>query len=75
MRRLMFFAGGLVCGALIGASIVLLMTPASGDAIREDSRERVTGAVSEARTAADKKRQELEAELAQMTSTPATKKR
>ena len=72
MRRLMFFAGGLVCGALIGVTVVLLLTPASGEAIREDTRERVNGAMSEAQMAAAKKRQEMEAELARMTSTPAT---
>lgn len=70
MRRLMFFAGGLLCGALIGATVVLLLTPASGEAVREDTREKVNGAVSEARLAAERRRQELEAELAQMTSTP-----
>ena len=71
MRRLMFFAGGLVCGALIGATVVLLLTPASGDAIRDDTRERVNGAMSEARLAAERKRQEMEAELARMTGAPA----
>lgn len=71
MRRLMFFAGGLVCGALIGVTVVLLLTPASGEALRDDTRERVNGAMSEARMAAERKRQELEAELAQMISSPA----
>jgi gas vesicle protein len=70
MRRLMFFAGGLVCGALIGATIVLLLTPASGDAIRDDTRERVNDAMSEAHVASERRRQEMEAELARMTSTP-----
>ena len=68
MRRLMFFAGGVICGALIGATIVLLLTPESGTAVREDARDRVQDAMSEARLAAQKRRQELEAELAEMTS-------
>jgi gas vesicle protein len=68
MRRLMFFVGGLACGALIGASVALLLTPESGHAMRTDARERVNGAMAEARKASNKRRQELEAELAQMTS-------
>jgi gas vesicle protein len=68
MRRLMFFAGGGVFGALIGAAAALLMTPASGDALRSDTRSRFSGAMSVARLAAEERRQELEAQLAQMTN-------
>ena len=68
MRRLMFFAGGVICGALIGATIVLLLTPESGTAVREDARDRVQDAMSEARLASAKRKQELEAELAEMIS-------
>jgi gas vesicle protein len=68
MRRLMFFVGGLVCGALLGATIALLLTPESGRELRVDTRERVNDALTEARKASEKRRQELEAELAQMTS-------
>ena len=58
MRRLMFFAGGVICGALIGATIVLLLTPESGTAVRADARDRVQDAMSEARLAAEKRKQE-----------------
>ncbi len=68
MRRLVFFAGGLICGALIGATVVLLLTPESGTAVREDARGRVQDAMSEARLASERRKQELEAELAEMIS-------
>ena len=68
MRRMLMFAGGLMCGALIGATVVLLLTPASGETVREDAKDRVDGAMSEARKAADRRRRELEAELEAMTN-------
>ncbi|MEP7288942.1 MAG: YtxH domain-containing protein [Chloroflexota bacterium] len=70
MRRLMFFAGGILCGALIGGAVVLLLTPASGPALRDEARGHVGGAMSEARNAAQKRREQLEAELAELTSLP-----
>ena len=79
MRRMLMFAGGLMCGALIGATVVLLLTPASGETVREDAKDRVDGAMSEARRAADRRRRELEAELEAMTnpqsSSPALSRR
>ncbi len=68
MRRLMFFVGGAVCGAVIGASIALLLTPASGDALREGVKIRVDEAKSAAQLAAETRRRELEAQLAELTS-------
>jgi gas vesicle protein len=68
MRRLMFFAGGVLCGAMIGVTVALLLTPSSGDAIREDAKNRVDDMLSEARRASEQRRRELEAQLAQMTS-------
>jgi gas vesicle protein len=67
MRRLMLFAGGLMVGALVGATVVLLLTPTSGADVREDTQKRVDGALGVARSAAERKRIELEAELAQLT--------
>jgi gas vesicle protein len=68
MRRLMMFAGGLMCGALIGATVVLLLTPNSGESVREDTKDRVDGAMSEAKRAAERRRRELEAELEALTN-------
>ncbi len=72
MRRLMFFAGGVLCGVMIGATVALLLTPASGDAMREDARHRFDDMMVEARRASEQRRQELEAQLAQMTSPAST---
>jgi gas vesicle protein len=68
MRRLMFFAGGVLAGAVIGATVALLLAPSSGDAIREDAKTRLDDVMSEARRASERRRRELEAQLAQMTS-------
>ncbi len=68
MRRLMFFAGGVLCGAMIGAAVVLLLTPSSGDAVRDDAKQRFDDMLSEAKRASEQRRRELEAQLAQMTS-------
>ena len=68
MRRLMFFAGGVLCGAVIGAAVVLLLTPSSGDAMRDDARHRFDDMLSEAKRASEQRRRELEEQLAQMTS-------
>ena len=68
MRRLLFFAGGGICGAVVGAAVALLLTPASGDDMRDGARGRVSDAVAEARMAARRRRQELEAQLADMTN-------
>jgi gas vesicle protein len=78
MKRLLMFAGGLMCGALVGATLVLLLTPTSGETVRDTAQERVDNAMGAARSAAEKRRIELEAELAAMTGAapakPALKK-
>ena len=74
MRRLMFFTGGLLSGALVGAAVALFLTPESGDELRDDARGRVSDAVAEARSAARRRRQELEAQLADLTSPPGDSK-
>lgn len=70
MRRLMFFTGGVLCGVMIGAAVALLLAPASGDSMREDARRRFDGMMVEAQLAADKRRRELETQLAEMTTPP-----
>ena len=69
MRRLMFFAGGVLCGVVVGATVALLLTPESGDAMRAEARNRFDDAKREANLAAEKRRLELEAQLAQLTGT------
>lgn len=71
MRRLMFFIGGALLGMMVGSSVTLLLTPASGKSMRKDAKSRLHGIVDDARQAADDKRRELEAELAELIGTPA----
>ena len=65
MNKLLGFLTGSLCGALVGATVVLLTTPASGDQLRADAQMRVEMALAEARQAmADTQRQkELEFEM------------
>lgn len=70
MRRLMFFTGGVLCGVVIGAAVALLLAPASGDSMRDDARRRFDEMMVEAQLAADKRRRELETQLAEMTTPP-----
>ncbi len=68
MRRLMFFAGGVMCGLVVGATLALLLAPASGDAMRSDAQARFDNMMTEARLASEQRRRELEAQLTEMTS-------
>ncbi|HVO42297.1 MAG TPA: YtxH domain-containing protein [Aggregatilineales bacterium] len=70
MRKIMFFVIGALLGVLLGATIALLLTPKSGDAMRDDARRRFDGMLDDARQAADAKQHQLETELAQMTTPP-----
>jgi gas vesicle protein len=63
---------GLLCGAMVGATLALLLTPAPGNVMREDARGRFDGMMAEARAASEQKRKEMEAQLAQMTSPNST---
>lgn len=70
MGRLASFAGGVVSGSVIGSLLGLLFTPESGDDLRRGLRTRYQNAVAVGQAAAELKRLELEAELAQMTGVP-----
>ncbi len=68
MRRLLFFAGGVACGLAIGATLALLLAPASGDTMRVDAQNRFDNMMTEAKLASDRRRRELEAQLMEMTA-------
>ena len=67
MRRMMFFAIGTLSGITVGAAAALLLSPASGDAMRRDARRRFDELLRDAQQAAEARRIELETELADLT--------
>jgi gas vesicle protein len=67
MKRIMFFIGGALLGMMLGTTVTLLLTPASGNAMRRGAKSRLHEIVDEARLASEAKRVELETELAQLT--------
>lgn len=63
MRRLFSFLLGTASGALVGATLAILLTPASGKDLRTELRNRVTGFRDELKEAAQQRRAELERQL------------
>jgi gas vesicle protein len=68
MRRLMFFFIGGLVGAILGALAAFLLAPESGNAIRQDARDKFDALMDEAKLAAETRRRELESQLAEMTA-------
>ena len=64
MRKLISFLSGAVMGALVGATLALLLTPESGKDLRSQLRERVQMVQAEVQKAAAARRAELEQQLA-----------
>ncbi|MBI5929202.1 MAG: YtxH domain-containing protein [Chloroflexi bacterium] len=67
VRKILVFGAGLLAGAIIGAGVSLLLTPASGDELREGTKDRYKRILDESVKAAAERRAQLEAELAEMT--------
>jgi gas vesicle protein len=65
--RVFNFVIGFFAGMIIGALVVLLTTPQSGDDLQAGIRSRFDGLVNEGRAAANARRAELEARLASLT--------
>lgn len=63
MRRLFSFLLGTASGALVGATLAILLTPASGEDLRSELRNRVTSFRDELKEAAQLRRAELERQL------------
>jgi gas vesicle protein len=66
MNKMFSFLAGMICGALVGATAALLLTPAPGEAIRRDVLTRWEEAFSEAREAMEDTRRQMEAQFQQM---------
>lgn len=63
MSKGMRFLEGMLLGAALSATLVLLFAPQSGDQTRQTIRDRVQDVVDEGRQAADERRQELMAQF------------
>ena len=66
MNKMLSFLTGSLCGAVVGATIILLTTPASGDQLRADAQARVEQALAEARMAMEETRRQKELEFEMM---------
>jgi gas vesicle protein len=66
MTRLLSWLIGLAIGAALGATLVYLFAPASGEQIKARIKRGWDETMDEARNASQQRRRELEAELAQM---------
>jgi gas vesicle protein len=64
-RTVKFFAGVLV-GAVVGAAVVLVFAPQSGEDLRTGIRTRIDEIMEEGRQAAETKRLELTARLEEL---------
>lgn len=63
MRRIFSFLLGTASGALVGATLAILLTPASGEDLRSELRSRVTNFRDELKEPAHQRRAELERQL------------
>jgi gas vesicle protein len=63
MARLGSFLSGGIIGGIIGAAITLLLTPSSGQDLRDQMQERVQEIQTNVKNAAATRRAELEQEL------------
>ncbi len=66
MQRLFSFLAGALTGALVGATLMVLFTPSSGETVRSDLQKRIQGLRDQMMDAAASRRSELESRLADM---------
>ncbi len=66
MSRFFSFTAGAMCGALLGAAAVLLLTPSSGSDLLASARGHWENALAEGRKAMEARQKELEAQFDQM---------
>lgn len=71
MRRMLSFFAGVIMGSLVGATIAILLAPASGEELRMQIRGRAEEIKDEIRQAVGERRAELEAQLSALRTPPA----
>jgi gas vesicle protein len=64
MRQVLNFFIGAISGALVGATLAILLTPVSGENLRFQIQERSIQLKDEIKSVAEERRAELERELA-----------
>jgi gas vesicle protein len=69
MSRFYNFMIGAILGGVVGSALALLLTPASGESLRNQMRETVVEVQEEVRQAALTRRAELEKQLAALRAT------
>ncbi len=63
MSKLLAFLGGVLSGAIVGAVSTLLLTPASGEDVKQQARQRYNDMLDEGRKAGESRRAEVIAEF------------
>ncbi|MFZ2097075.1 MAG: YtxH domain-containing protein [Anaerolineales bacterium] len=63
MRKAFNFLAGMMMGGVVGATIAILLAPASGEDIRIQLQDRATRLMDEVKAVAEARRAELEREL------------
>ena len=66
MQRTLSYLAGALVGALVGATLMVLFTPAPGETIRSDLRNRILALREQMEGAAQARREELEAQLSSL---------
>jgi len=68
MDKVLKFLGGIVLGSLIGASLALLFAPDSGENLRKQIQDEISGIQTDVMQAAKERRLELEQQLTELRS-------
>ncbi|MCP5095223.1 MAG: YtxH domain-containing protein [Chloroflexi bacterium] len=66
MNKMFSFLAGALCGALVGATLTILLTPASGEELRGNVKSRWDAAIDEANKAREETKKRLESQFEQM---------
>ena len=65
MNKMFSFMAGALCGALVGGVAALLLTPASGDDLKNNAQARWQAALDDAREAMQETQRQLEIQFEQ----------
>ena len=68
MKKIFMFLVGILLGAMVGATLALLLTPVPGKDLQAQMQDRVQYIQKEVKSAAGTRRAELEKQLADMRS-------